>query len=119
MSAAALRGILGTFCIWEFGSYDGVDSPPDHEEDLGTAAANELFSAKNRIDLLELPIGTGPGTDCFPVLEVTYRGDSDHYMIGHYEADDLLPDLEAVYEFFDSRMCRNVDERLLPSHYCE
>ncbi len=110
---------------WEFDAgLPGLDDPTwsrtdyDYGEYLGEEAANDFFARMRDVNYAALPHPPGPWAECYPTLIFRTCSGCEDVRLDYNNAEDLLPEMRAVYDWLDGRLCRGLASARLPSNYC-
>jgi hypothetical protein len=110
---------------WNFvAGLPGLDDPTwsrtdyDYSENLGIEATNDFFALLEAVDHSVLPHPPGPWAECYPSLVFRTCSTCEAIGLDYNSAVDLLPEMRAVYEWLDERLCRGLSASALPSDYC-
>lgn len=123
--ALALDG-FGDLRSWNqaAGSPDWEREDPDYVEGMGIESANELFGLLEAINMSGLPHEPQVYGECYPVFWLLLEDCPGcvPFRMDYWSALDLRPEFNAVYEWFDQRLCRPGPSsdypQTLPSSYC-
>jgi len=91
---------------------------PDHAEELGIDAADELFDMLEAVDWSGLPHGGGGGADCYPSFYLRMCEGCDEIVLTYHTPGQLEPELTEVYSWLVTRLCRGLERQQLPDSYC-
>ena len=111
---------FGNVRHWDSASYDITwdADDPDVTEGLGMEAAEELFAMFEEIDFSVLPHDVSPSWDCYPYFALTLCSECETIAIDYDGVEELLPEMRAVYDWLEGRLCRSLTRFQLPAFYC-
>ncbi len=109
----------GTLHLWQNAQFlqNARDLPVrwDIELQLSASQVEEIVSLMQAVDSAALPHET-PFIECYPHLYFDPDGDVIELQYGN--AESMLPEMQEVYDWFDTLLLSEAPDQIRPSQYC-